>query len=120
MERAGSGESRIGPEPGFLAFSSLGDFPELALDRPGFPKGLPVHFFEGLVGRVEDKPACQPHGDADGPALKFDCKSLHCHSIFSWRGPGRTDAPRVWAVALSTVGIARAVSDAFRALFEMP
>jgi len=71
--------------------SALGYFPELTLDRAGTGKGPPVYFFEVLVGRIEDESACQPHGDADGATFKFDGKSLHAHSIFSWRAIGRGD-----------------------------
>jgi hypothetical protein len=65
-----------------------GDLLQLAFDGASAPKEPPVYRFEILARGIENEPARNAHGDADGTAIEFDRKSLYLHEIYSW--PART------------------------------
>jgi hypothetical protein len=113
-EYLGSREERAGLKLPPLLFLSLGNFLELALNLPGSRERPAIHLFERIVRGIKDETARQPDGDPDGPALQFDCKSLHAHCI----SPGEqlrplADGPRGCPVVRLSKNCGFA-SDAFR------
>jgi hypothetical protein len=74
-----SGGRNALPRQSTFAHSPPGDLPQLALDRPSSVEQSSIHFIEIMVGRVEHKAARNADRDADGVAIKLDCKALCTH-----------------------------------------